>query len=79
MIGASNDAVADQARFARKFDLPFVLLADTDLAVAKAYGAAKEKSSARQTFLIDPQGTVAKVWRKVTPAGHEKEVLAAIS
>lgn len=78
VIGASNDGVADQAKFARKFNLPFVLLADTDLKVAKAYGAAKEKSAARQTFLIDPKGNVAKVWRKVSPAGHEQEVLAAI-
>jgi thioredoxin-dependent peroxiredoxin len=79
------DAASKQA-FKRKFDLPFTLLADEDHRVAEAYGVWIEKENygrrywgiQRATFLIDPEGRIARVWPKVKPEGHEAEVAAAI-
>jgi peroxiredoxin Q/BCP len=86
VVGASGDSVQAQAKFAKKYGLPFVLLADTDHKAAKAYGAwGKKKFMGREyqgitrsTFLIDPAGAVAKEWRNVKVDGHEKAVLDAI-
>jgi thioredoxin-dependent peroxiredoxin len=72
--------------FKQKFGLPFPLLADEDHRVAEAYGAWVEKENygrrywgvQRATFLIDPQGRIARVWPKVRPEGHSAEVLAAL-
>ncbi len=65
--------------------LPFPLLADTDTIVSQLYGVWKEKNYAgktywgvnRETFLIDQNGIVRKIWHKVSPEGHAEEVLAA--
>lgn len=86
VIGLSPDDTASHRRFADKFQLPFTLLADADHRTAEAYGAWGEKNNygkkymgiLRSTFLIDPRGTVKKVWPKVSPEGHNAEVLAAI-
>ena len=86
ILGISPDTVKDQAKFKKKFDLPFTLLADADHAVAERYGVWKERKNygktymgvERTTFLIAPDGTVARVFEKVKPQGHAAEVAAAI-
>jgi peroxiredoxin Q/BCP len=86
VLGISPDPVKAQAKFQAKFDLPFTLLADTDHAVAEAYGVWVEKSMygkkymgvERSTFLVGPDGKIKKIWHKVKPAGHAAEVLAAL-
>jgi peroxiredoxin Q/BCP len=86
IVGVSPDTSSSQAKFKRKFDLPFSLLADTEHAAAEAYGVWKEKSMYgkkymgvdRTTFVIDPEGKIKKVFPKVKVEGHAEEVLAAI-
>jgi peroxiredoxin Q/BCP len=87
VLGVSPDPVAKLNRFAEKYGLDFPLLADEDHAVAEAYGVWVEKSmygrkymgNERTTFVIDPDGTVAEVLRKVKPGEHDDLVLAALS
>jgi thioredoxin-dependent peroxiredoxin len=86
VIGVSPDEVAAVKKFAEKFDLDFTLLADADHAVADAYGTWGEKSMygkkymgvQRATFLIDPEGKIAKVFPKVSPKTHDDVVLEAL-
>ena len=86
VLGVSPDDEKRHGKFIAKYELPFSLLADTDHALAEKYGAWGEKSLygkkylgiIRSTFLIGPDGKVAKVWPKVKPEGHAAEVLAAI-
>ena len=86
VLGVSPDSVSSHQKFKQKYRLPFPLLADTDHRVAAAYGAWGEKSMygrkyqgiLRTTFLIDPEGRIARVFEKVRPAGHAAEVLAAL-
>ena len=86
ILGISPDTVAAQAKFKKKFDLPFTLLADTDHTVAERYGVWKEKMNygkkymgvERTTFLIGPDGRVARVFEKVNAKGHAEEVVAAL-
>jgi peroxiredoxin Q/BCP len=87
VIGVSPDPVDAVMKFAEKFDLEFTLLADTDHAVADAYGTWVEKSMygkkymgvQRATFLIGPDGTIAKVFPKVQPKKHDDAVLKALA
>jgi len=84
--GISPQGASSKRSFREKFGLPFLLLADTDHAVADAWGSWVEKKNygktywgtARRTFLVDPQGRVAKSWEKVKPEGHAADVLAAL-
>ena len=86
ILGVSPDDVTSHQKFKRKFDLPFTLLADTDHAIAERYGVWVEKSMygrqymgvQRATFIIDADGTVAKIFPKVKPEGHAAEVEAEI-
>lgn len=86
VIGVSPDSVASHRKFADRYELPFLLLADEDKEICRAYGVWQEKSMygrrymgvARTTFIIDTQGKVAHVFEKVKPAGHDEEVLAWI-
>jgi len=86
IIGVSPDSPAAHARFARKHNLPFILLADTEHTAAGAYGVWKEKKRygrtfwgvERTTFLIDRQGRIARIFRNVRPAGHSRQVLAVL-
>ncbi len=79
VLGVSTDDVASHRAFAAEHDLPFPLLADTDGAVARAYGVSTPMGmAARTTFLIDGEGVVRRVWEDVDPAVHVDEVLAAI-
>jgi thioredoxin-dependent peroxiredoxin len=87
VLGVSPDDTRSHARFAGKLRLPFPLLADTDHAVAEAYGAWGEKvlygrkfmGIVRSTFLIGRDGKVAAVWPKVKVDGHVDEVKKALA
>jgi peroxiredoxin Q/BCP len=84
VLGVSANTVASHKKFATKYKLPFTLLADEDKLVVKAYGVwAKKKFMGREymgilrtSFLIDPEGKIAKVYEGVKPAEHVAEVLA---
>lgn len=86
VVGISADSAASHKRFADKFKLPFTLLADEGKRVIRAFGVWGKKKFMgrefdgilRQSFLIDPAGKVAKVYRKVKPAEHAAEVLADV-
>jgi peroxiredoxin Q/BCP len=86
VIGVSPDEVGAIEKFAGKYDLGFTLLADADHSVAEAYGAWVEKSMygkkymgvARATFIIDPDGRIARVFPKVQPKKHDDLVLKAL-
>ena len=84
--GVSPQGAASKRAFREKFALPFTLLADERHEVAEAYGSWVEKQNygrtywgtARRTFLIGPDGRIARVWPKVKPEGHVEAVLAAL-
>jgi peroxiredoxin Q/BCP len=86
VIGISPDTVEAVAKFADKYSLDFTLLADADHAVAERYGAWMEKSMygkrywgvQRSTFIIAPDGRIAKVFEKVSPKTHDDVILAAL-
>jgi peroxiredoxin Q/BCP len=83
VLGVSVDDEKSHVKFIRKFDLPFPLLADTDHAIVEAYGVWVEKSmygrtymgTARTTFIIDEQGIVEEVIRKVDTKNHTDQIL----
>ena len=85
VVGVSKDDTASHEKFQAKFDLPFTLVSDESGAVVNAYGCWVEKSRYgrtymgidRSTFLIDGDGVVRRVWRKVAVPGHVAEVLEA--
>ncbi len=87
VLGVSPDPVKPITKFADKFELAFPLLSDEDHSVAEAYGVWVEKSmygrtymgNERTTFVIDADGIVTHVFRKVKPAEHDQKVLAALS
>jgi thioredoxin-dependent peroxiredoxin len=83
ILGVSVDTAESHKEFCAKEGLNFKLLSDTDAKVSEQYGSIMEyngaKYSARNTFIIDPQGKVAKVFEKVNPGGHSDEVLAALA
>ncbi len=80
VLGISLDDVDSHAEFAQKYSLPFSLLADMDGSVAEVYGVLSDYGSfqmaKRQTFLIDPQGNIARHYASVQPATHTEQVLA---
>ena len=86
ILGISPDSVKSHLKFKTKYELPFTLVADEEKVALQAYDIWKEKSMygrkymgvERTTFVIDPEGRIAKVFEKVKPAGHAEEVMAAI-
>ncbi|HMO83580.1 MAG TPA: thioredoxin-dependent thiol peroxidase [Lacipirellulaceae bacterium] len=86
VLGVSPDDVASHARFRNKFKLNFPLLADPDHKVAEKYGAWREKNMygkksmgvQRSTYLIDADGRIARVWKRVQVDGHDEQVLNAL-
>lgn len=86
ILGVSPDTVASHAEFKAKYNLPFPLLADPGHKVCGLYGVwgpkelmgHKYEGVLRTTFLIDPQGVVARVFEKVRPAEHSQEMLGAL-
>jgi thioredoxin-dependent peroxiredoxin len=81
VLGVSADKQASHERFKSKYSLPFTLLADPEHRLAEPYGVGKEgkRSYERSTFVIDGEGNVAKIMRRVNPDRHADEVLAALS
>ena len=82
VVGISVDDVESHKKFSDKYKLPFTLLADSDNTTATAYGVLKDykllKLASRQSFLIDPEGKIAKHYADVDPDTHTGEVLADI-
>jgi peroxiredoxin Q/BCP len=82
VVGISVDDVESHKKFADKYKLPFTLLADEKSEAAKAYGVLKDyklvKLASRQSFLVDPDGKIAKHYEDVDPDTHTDEVLADI-
>lgn len=86
ILGVSLDGKTSHQKFIKKYGLPFPLLSDEDAAVSKAYGVYKEKSMygkkywgiERSTFVIDGEGQLKAVFRKVKVDGHADEVLTAL-
>jgi len=87
VLGVSILDETSKARFAKKYDLAFPLLADADHAVAEKYGVWQKKSflgrkymgNVRTTYLIDREGRVARRWDKVKVFGHVEDVLKAVA
>jgi thioredoxin-dependent peroxiredoxin len=87
VLGVSPDTPESHVRFREKYGLPFTLLADPDHEVAERYGVWVEKQNygktywgiERSTFVIDEEGNVARVMRRVKPDTHAADVLAALS
>ena len=85
VLGVSPDSEASHQKFVTKYKLPFTLLADSDRSIAEAYGVWGEKKFMgrtymgvhRTTFLIDEKGKIKKIFEKVKPDEHAREVLEA--
>lgn len=79
VVGVSLDDVQSHKAFMEKYNLPFPLLADPGGKVALTYGSLYKlgplRFARRHSFIIDPQGRLAKIYREVKPAGHAQEVL----
>lgn len=86
VLGVSLDDEASHQKFIAKYDLPFSLLVDADKKVSKAYGVYVQKNMygkkywgiERSTFVIDPEGKLSAIFRKVKVDGHVEEVLTAL-
>jgi peroxiredoxin Q/BCP len=86
VLGVSTDGLASHQRFSKKYGLPFALLSDEGLVVAKAYGVYKQKSMygrtywgiERSTFVVDEMGKLAAIFRKVKVDGHVDQVMTAL-
>ena len=87
VLGVSPDAVESHAKFRDKYHLNFPLLSDPQHRVAEKYGAWREKNMygkktmgiQRSTYLIGPDGKIAKVWKRVRVDGHDRQVLEALA
>lgn len=83
VLGVSMDSVESHAGFAAEHELPFDLLSDTEGLVVERYGALRNllvaKFAKRHSFIIDPQGNIARIYRNVHPEEHVYEVLADLS
>jgi peroxiredoxin len=83
ILGVSVDNAESHKNFCAKEGLNFKLLADTDAKVSEAYGSMKDydgkKMSARNTFIINPEGKIARVFTGVKPQTHSEEVLQALA
>jgi len=86
VFGISPDTIESHEKFKKKYALNFPLLADSGHKVAEKYGAWREKNMygkksmgiQRSTYLIDPAGKVAKVWKRVRVDGHDDQVVQAL-
>jgi len=86
VLGVSCDDVASHAKFRDKYQLNFPLLSDDQHQIAELYGAWREKNMygkksmgiQRSTYIIDTQGKIAKVWKRVSVDGHDEQVLEAL-
>jgi thioredoxin-dependent peroxiredoxin len=80
IVGVSTDDVDSHAEFAKKYSLPFPLLSDKNATVAQSYGAAWKLGplslAKRHSFIISPEGKIAKIYRKVDPENHSDHIIA---
>ena len=81
VFGISADSQASHERFKSKYELPFTLLADPEHKLGEPYGVSQEGKSSyeRSTFVVDADGNVAKIMRRVKPDQHADQVLAALA
>lgn len=87
VFGISRDTLRSHEGVVKKLDLPYPLIADPDETVCNQFGVMKQKNMfgkqvrgiERSTFLIDPQGTIVQIWRKVKVPGHVSEVLDTLN
>ena len=87
VMGVSHDTVEDQAEFKKQENLPFILIADPEHQIAEQYGVWKERERfgkkfmgiERTTFLVDPDGKIAKIFPAVDPETHSQSVLDALA
>lgn len=81
MVGVSADKPEIQQRFVDKYELTFPMIADVDKSIIDAYGVRKVLgvTAQRSTFLIDPEGLIAKIWPKVKLEGHAEDVVSSIA
>jgi len=83
LLGVSTDSVERHAAFARKYSLPFPLLSDLDGATARAYGVYRNlgilRFARRQTFVMDPTGRIARIYRRVDTRRHGTQVITDLS
>ena len=87
VLGVSPDSPKSHTKFKQKYNLPYTLIADQDHAIAEAYGVWGEKMNygrkymgvLRTTYIIDPDGRVARVFEKVKPENHGDEVAEALN
>lgn len=79
VFGVSVDSVESHAAFAARHSLPFPLLADTDGRTAQSYGSLSNwglfKLAKRHSFIVDPDGRIARIYRRVSPSTHSAEVI----
>ncbi len=75
ILGVSYDDASSHQGFKKKFNLPFPLLVDQDKKIAQAFGVQGDKYANRDTIVIDKEGKIKKMLRKVDPAGHAGELL----
>lgn len=87
LFGVSTDTAESHMKFIEKFDLPFPLLVDEDHAMAEKYGAWREKNMygkksmgiQRSTYIIDADGKVAKLFKRVRVDGHDQQIIDALN
>ncbi|KAA1260063.1 putative peroxiredoxin bcp [Rubripirellula obstinata] len=85
LLGVSGDSAESHVKFREKYSLPFPLLVDAKNAMSEKYGAYREKNMygkksmgiQRSTYLIDAEGKIAKVWKRVKVDGHDQQVIDA--
>ncbi len=83
----SPDSPKSHTKFKQKYQLPYTLIADEDHAIAEAYGVWGEKMNygrkymgvLRTTYIVDPEGRIARVFEKVKPENHGEEVIEALN
>ena len=86
ILGISPDSIKSHEKFSQQYGLPFDLVSDESREICQAYGVWKEKSMygrkymgvERTTLVVNPEGIVQKIFSKVNPKGHAKEVLGAL-
>lgn len=86
VYGVSKDSLPSHEKFTKKYELPFQLISDSDGSICESFGVWVEKSMygrkymgiERATFLIDSNGVIQRIWRKVSVTGHIDEVLSEI-
>ncbi len=79
VLGVSFDDAKSHQVFKEKFNLPFPLLVDSDMSLAKAYGVKGDKYPNRDTIVIDKSGLVSRIIRDVSPGGHDREILEILA